>query len=660
MDFGQFIRNKIFFLSVSILLTGCSVGSGNQNSELALVAVAAVASNPEAVESTATSTSTSTTTNSSGTGSSSTSSSATSTSTSSSTTGSSKTVYISGNLYESINSDQSNNQAPGALENYTITKTMSGSASSVRYAPGASIVRQESAGTDSTSVTTDHLGSYEFALDGDPGTYTFQVQDESGTDLGSFSIATTSDGSMDLTTGVQITGSGFTTSVPLVDEEAPVDSVASNPCSTFPSGTTTMQKEILEVIHRKALEKLYKNSESIKVKGLNDVYRASTTGSGGGTAELIIIMDEVASGADYAPESPGTQYPWSGKPSEGGNDHPGAISDTGIGHEKLYLVKYQNYTEDGITINGTIAFIYGYRYYSSSQSGYLFETDANAWGSSGGYWATNNPSSWSHISKTQELVDYFAYRSQPHILPGRSVIKTILDDLRSWWSYPETGVPGGANWNPVNVLKVTGNYSDTVKVSFDILNQKTAQTKKGLSATEAASTYALKDELEFSYQFTSGGSVTMTERTGPGIYKQTYTDLMNSYAAIPRTGNESQNYTINGPSGGTAEFSVRKAAITGGFSVQETHTFKNYAANGILLNGSYSFIYKTNESGQFVEKEVSGGVVNISGYFTGQARHRFIVWHNGTNFQLTNWYFVGDYPAGWDRVTVVLPVSFGE
>jgi hypothetical protein len=72
----------------------------------------------------------------------------------------------------------------------------------------------------------------------------------------------------------------------------------------------------------------------------------------------------------------------------------------------------------------------------------------------------------------------------------------------------------------------------------------------------------------------------------------------------------------------------------------------------------YSYLYETDDKGGYTKEVTTPGTVEISGCFHSTARHRFIIWWNGSNYQLTKWFFVDDYADAWQRATIILPLSF--
>ncbi|MCP4756241.1 MAG: hypothetical protein GY866_35715 [Proteobacteria bacterium] len=525
------------------------------------------------------------------------------------------TLYMKGNLF--------NDSAGSVLSGYKIS-----------YVPPSQSQNQSSRPIRSTRsssqiVTTNKDGKYGFEISGGEETHTFEVKD-AGDDLkGTFSIAVNEDNAFSIEHGLSIAGSGFSTTVPAILSQQPVENGLSQPYSQIPGGTSADKAAILEVVHRRVIERLYKSGWRLAAKNTDGIYKNTISGPQGGSATYLIIGDETGINRHEVPFT-------DGEPFNGSSDILQDPSDSRIVREKMHIFKFEDYSENGITINGTFGFIFGFINYNSNHATFIYATDATKWGGDPGEHGT--------ISRLQEVIDYVEYRTAPWIL-NRAHIHNELNGLVA-----------------SNTLTVSGDYTDTVDVSFDILSQESAIDKKGLSTNDAADAYYWRDELEFNYHFASGGDdVLLTELTGPGIYKRTYYELFVALATVPKNPNaESQLFVVPGPEGGKATFTVNKGKTDFGYNVKETHAFTNYAANDIILNGEYSYIYKIDDSGQFIEGVTFPGTVEISGYFNGTARHQILIWDSGSNFQLTNWYFVDDYMHGWERATVVLPVSWGN
>lgn len=291
-----------------------------------------------------------------------------------------------------------------------------------------------------------------------------------------------------------------------------------------------------------------------------------------------------------------------------------------------------------------------------------------------GWWgdpAKGNEPAWGNYTLVQEMIDYMTFVAGTAGTEWKNNIWDQYHDvvsLKYWYAYTGTfdEVPA-PDFEIVNNLKIkdasNDDEIDRVTVSFEILNQKTAIAKRGLSADDAAQQYQWRDELEFFYHFASDGAdVLISELAGPGIYKRTYSGLMDALIALPKTPGDTQRYVIDGPQGGEAVFTAEKALVPGSdpvrYNVIQTHTFNNYAANDIVLSGEYSYLYETDDTGGYTKAVTTPGAVEISGFFHSTARHQFIIWWNGSNYQLTNWFFVDDYADAWQRATVILPVTF--
>ena len=562
-----------------------------------------------------------------------------------------ETLYISGNLF--------NESGTATINGYKVTCTPQG-------------------GTIQT-VTTDIDGLYKITAPGGAQDLTFEVRDEDDLLQGTFQISVKNDGSLDLSEGISVTGTGFNPSIPCI-RTADAASSAGFPQanSDIPAGTSAYKEAILEVVHRSVIERLVKVGRRINIFGPADKYTISMDGPDGGSVIYTILADETnVTNQHYAPdnpsgESPDLYYHYNGYDYY---NYPAPTSDPAIFRDRIHLFRFNDYEENGLKIKGNVAFVYGYEDYASSYDAYIYST-AVAWGNKVGWWgdpAKGNDPTWAHYTLIQEMIDYMTFVAGTAGNDWKNNIWEQFQDVVSLKYWPDyvtlfsTIVPA-ADFEVVNKLKIkdasNNDEIDLITVSFDVLNQKTAIAKKGLSANDAALQYQWKDELELSYHFASDGAdpsadVLITELTGPGIYKRTYSELMDALTALSKTPGETQSYTITGPQGGDALFTARKALVPGSdpvrYNVLQTHTFDSYAVNDLVLNGEYSYLYETDDTGQYTKAVTIPGTVESSGYFNSIARHRFII---DGSYQHTTWYFVDDYADSWQRTPVILPLTY--
>ena len=185
-------------------------------------------------------------------------------------------VHITGVLTQALSSDPENDAAPMGYAGYTVrylpdSTTKQTAHTSRSFATGRIMT---AVSIQENNATTDSFGSYELEVDSSPSIKTFEVLDESGSSVGSFSIQTDEDGTLDLSYGMEQTGSTFSASVPLLDFDESVSfGSVTTVFSTIPAEATTSQQTILQVIHQKALELLYKNANALTVNGTTDLFQ---------------------------------------------------------------------------------------------------------------------------------------------------------------------------------------------------------------------------------------------------------------------------------------------------------------------------------------------------------------------------------------------------
>jgi len=485
------------------------------------------------------------------------------------------------------------------------------------------------------SATTGNFGEYELEVPYGAGTYSVAVSSSTGSSLGSFNIKVLENGQLDPTHAISYsTGSTFSSTIPATKVESEPLPVYSGPYSDLTGVTDAGQKAILEVIHQKSFEPLWKNAsgKSTRLGVTTTNHRLDTlTGSGGGSVSHRII---------YSNAFGGSGSPWV------------AVGSTAIANEKMHLFTFNNFTENGITVNGTYGFIYGYKQHTLSPAGYPPETDDN----------------W--INDPEDVTTQFE-----NILgdPVNSYADgTIFGyfNFASLATHKANLLPLSENaLKPNNKLTISGSVSTTVKVNFSINNMFDKST------TEDRTAIYSRDELQLQYVFAAGtgvssGTQSLIEYTPQGKFKRTFNHAFATMIGVDGVATDNQLYQITGSGGGSVTRSkVYAAQSDGNYSVIEKWIFDNYQTDeGVALHGELNYKYQTagrygviNGGGQFTSS------IHMTGYYHGAARFSIDIYHDpGSGVQFSG---DGDYNISMigyledssevvtQRAIIIIPVS---
>lgn len=231
------------------------------------------------------------------------------------------------------------------------------------------------------TVTTDLYGLYQFTAPGGAQDIPFEVRDEDNILKGTFEISVKNDGSLDLSKGISINGIGFNTTIPSIRTEEPSGPGIPQPYSSIPAGTSTYKAAILEVVHRRVIERLVKAGRRLGIYGPTDKYTTTLDGPGGGHVIYTILADETnVTNQHYAPDNPTGDCPDCYFHYNGSDyySYPAPTSDPGIFRDRIHLFRFYDYTENGLKVKGNVAFVFGYEDYPSSYDAYIYSTALDA------------------------------------------------------------------------------------------------------------------------------------------------------------------------------------------------------------------------------------------------------------------------------------------
>ncbi|MCP4130198.1 MAG: hypothetical protein GY754_04370 [bacterium] len=198
---------------------------------------------------------------------------------------------------------------------------------------------------------------------------------------------------------------------------------------------------------------------------------------------------------------------------------------------------------------------------------------------------------------------------------------------------------GGAG----GTLSVSGKITGTVPVEIFLLNM----TNDYL--------YHYNETLVINYTINGyefSDKITMLA----ALYRKTFRDAYTAFLRNPAGNNSS--VSIFGPEGGSASMSVVLQNLGSVTRSVASYRFSNYAANGLVLNGSIDVTHSVdNSSGAIIEGCHDDFYISVSGCFEASVRHLAKVHKPASIWNFRMGYFVDTFY--FESVGVLIPVSMG-
>ncbi len=234
------------------------------------------------------------------------------------------------------------------------------------------------------------------------------------------------------------------------------------------------------------------------------------------------------------------------------------------------------------------------------------------------------------------IITYSGYRECGYVIEGSFSFYTGIryESIPSPHTVDFIYAGGGQGGS----LDITGRATMTVPVSIEILNM--------LDGIE----YHFNEALVVTY-----GETKREMKMLAGLYRKTFRD---AYNGLTMTGSNSDNISIDGPQGGSANLSTTRRSM-GAYTIQtETFTFTDYSGNGLILNGTLtrSFMYNTT-SGNIVEGCNETQYMEVTGLYETSVQHLLLIHKPFSIWNFRMGYFVNGFY--YESVSILLNVGVG-